>query len=186
MKFLPHFVKRLKKQGNCIEPGFCSRGLLLIMDTEKQDFIINELIPRLKRLSANAAGIWGKMNAQQMVEHLSRIFNVSSGKSFYPLLTPLEDLPKYRQFLLGDKVFRENTIGPEGIVPKEPAAARNNTYLDALDELQLEINDFVKFFTDNPGEKTMHPVFGELNFEEWVLIHYKHVQHHARQFGMLD
>ena len=31
----------------------------------------------------------------------------------------------------------------------------------------------------------LHPVFGELNFEEWALLHYKHVTHPLRRFGLL-
>ncbi|TXH28993.1 MAG: DUF1569 domain-containing protein, partial [Cyclobacteriaceae bacterium] len=36
-----------------------------------------------------------------------------------------------------------------------------------------------------PAKKTTHPVFGALNFDEWILLHYKHVTHHSRQFGLI-
>lgn len=29
------------------------------------------------------------------------------------------------------------------------------------------------------------PVLGDLNFEEWIMLHYKHVMHHAKQFGLI-
>ena len=41
------------------------------------------------------------------------------------------------------------------------------------------------YFKNNPAAKTSHPVFGDLDFEEWVLLHYKHVTHHLKQFGAM-
>jgi len=38
---------------------------------------------------------------------------------------------------------------------------------------------------DDKLKTTLHPVFGELNFEEWILLHYKHVTHHLKQFGLI-
>jgi hypothetical protein len=42
------------------------------------------------------------------------------------------------------------------------------------------------FFAEHPGQTTTHPVFGPLNFNEWILLHHKHMTHHARQFGLMD
>ena len=41
------------------------------MDAEKFDFIKNQFVPLVKTLSADTAGNWGKMNGQQMVEHVA-------------------------------------------------------------------------------------------------------------------
>ena len=125
------------------------------------------------------------MNAQQMVEHVSGFFKVSTEKFKFPVLTPVEHLPKYKEFLLSDKEFRENTKAPAGVVPDEPRSATKASMAEALEELQQEIDHFIEYFKDHPGAKTAHPVFGELDFNEWVLLHYKHVVHHAKQFGVL-
>ena len=153
-------------------------------DPQNLNFIVTELIPRLNLLSATAEGKWGKMNAWQMVEHLSDFFKVSSGKIIMPLVSPPEYLPKLRAFMESDKEFKENTKAPEQIVPEEPPATRHTSYAAALDELQGEINDFISHFKDAPHAITTHPVFGELNFDDWVLLHYKHVMHHTKQFGV--
>lgn len=155
------------------------------MDHTKLDFIINETIARLKDISPATAAQWGKMNVQQMVEHLSDIFKAASSKKIYPLMTPVEQLPKYKEFLLSDKPFRENTKAPVDIIPDEPFTERRTTYKEAIDELQNDINDFVNYFKNDPTAITRHPVFGDLNFEEWVLFQYKHVTHHLRQFSLL-
>lgn len=155
------------------------------MDTDKLNFISTGFVPRLRNLPPDVMGKWGKMNAQQMVEHVSGFFKVSTNKIKFQLVTPVEHLPKYKEFLLSDKEFRENTKAPGNVVPDEPVALTKTSMKEALDELQEEIVHFIQFFTDNPGIKTIHPVFGELNFEEWVLLHYKHVTHHLKQFVVL-
>ena len=155
------------------------------MDQARLNFISNEYIPLLKSLSADAMGKWGKMSGQQMVEHVSGFFKVSTEKLVLPFVTPIEHLPKYREFLFSDAPFRENTKAPGNIVPEEPVALRKASMAEAIEELQNEIIYFVELFTTHPGKKTFHPVFGELNFEEWVLLHYKHVTHHLRQFELM-
>jgi hypothetical protein len=154
------------------------------MDQAKIQFLANEFIPLLKELPADAKGKWGKMNAQQMTEHLSVFFKVSTEKFKFPLVTPVEHLSKYKEFLLSDKEFRENTKAPGNVVPEEPMPVKNTTMNEALDELQHEVNDFIIVFETHPEMDTTHPVFGALNFDEWVLLHYKHVTHHLRQFGV--
>lgn len=149
-------------------------------------FIEKEFVPLVATLQPYSTGKWGKMNAQQMTEHVADFFKVSSGKLVFTLQSPEEHLPKLKAFLLSDKQFRENTKGPEDIVPVEPLPIRNSSLAEATTELQNEINGFIQFFKENPERKTVHPVFGELNFDEWVLLHYKHVTHHARQFGLMD
>jgi len=155
------------------------------MDTEKLNFIKTEFIPRVKTLSADAVAKWGKMNGQQMVEHVTAFFNVSIEKIKFPLVTPVEHLPKFKEFLLSDKQFRENTQAPTSVIGEEPLPLRYENMEQAVDKLATSITNFETHFKDNPDRKTMHPVFGELNFEEWILLHYKHVIHHLRQFGLL-
>jgi len=124
------------------------------------------------------------MNAQQMVEHVTGFFMVSSGKLKMPLVTPEENLPRYKDFLLSNKEFRENTKAPTDVVPEEPLPIRSESMQKALEKLQSEIDAFVQYFHEHAGATTTHPVFGALNFDEWVLLHYKHVVHHLKQFGI--
>ena len=155
------------------------------MDQAKFEFITREFTEKLNNLPGDAKGKWGKMNGQQMVEHVAGFFMVSSGKYKFLLVTPIEHLPKYREFILSDKTFRENTKAPIHVVPEEPRSVQKSSMQDALSALQNEINDFVGYFKNNPGARTTHPVFGDLDYEEWVLLHHKHVTHHLRQFGLM-
>jgi oxepin-CoA hydrolase/3-oxo-5,6-dehydrosuberyl-CoA semialdehyde dehydrogenase len=155
------------------------------MNKEKSDFLRTEFIPLLKNLSADAKGKWGVMNGQQMAEHVTAFFKVSTEKIKFPLVTPVEHLPKYKEFLWSDKQFRENTKAPANIVGETPLPTHYATMEEAVNKLQKETDAFFEYFKNNPDKKTLHPVFGELNFEEWVQLHHKHVTHHLRQFGLL-
>ncbi len=155
------------------------------MQKDKLDFLQQGMFVKLENLQPAAAGNWGKMNGQQMVEHLAFIFAASSGKVKTVLAIPEEFLPKAKAFLWSDKEFRENTKAPAGLIPEEPQPLKHTSMQQAIDELKEEVNFFVDFFTANPGSTTMHPAFGELNFEEWVQIQYKHVVHHLKQFGLI-
>ena len=155
------------------------------MDEQKWNFISKEYTTLLTNLPGNAVGKWGKMNGQQMVEHVAAFFAVSAGKIKFDLVTPPEHLPKYKEFLLSDKEFRENTKAPTSVISEEAQPLRYANMEEALENLQQSITGFQDYFKDDKLKTTLHPVFGELNFEEWVLLHYKHVTHHARQFGLM-
>lgn len=152
------------------------------MTPEKIHFLKDQFIPLLQKLKGDEIGRWGKMNAQQMTEHVSGFFKVSTQKIYFPLTTPSEHLPRYKEFLLSDKEFRENTKAP--VLPEEPLPLRLPSMHEALQELQADVNDFFNFFKNDPLKTTLHPAFGELNFNEWIQLHHKHVIHHLKQFGL--
>ena len=157
----------------------------IYMDIKKLQFVTKDCLPLFKNIKGEAMGNWGIMNGQQMVEHVAAFFYVSTGKIKFDLVTPLEHLPKYREFLFSDKEFRENTKAPLSVIGEKALSLRYANMQEALANLQKSIAAFEDNFKDDKLKTTLHPVFGELNFEEWVLLHYKHVRHHLRQFGML-
>lgn len=153
------------------------------MDQVKAGFI-RTLFPELvNSLSSDTVPFWGKMNVQQMVEHVTGFFLVSIDRLHFPLVTPEEQLPKFKEFLFSTKDFRENTKAP--VLPEEPLPVREPDLHSAKTKLNHTIEAFFNFYEADPEKKISHPVFGPLNFEEWILLHYKHVTHHARQFGLL-
>lgn len=158
---------------------------ILIMTPEKIKFLKNDFIPLLKDLPTEAKGKWGKMNGQQMVEHLTGFFKVSIGKMQIPFATPPDKLPKFKEFLLSEKEFLENTKAPFGVLPEHPFPVRKASMIEAVSDLEKTINDFFSYYEQNEDHKKTHPVFGDLNFLEWVQLHHKHVIHHLNQFGLL-
>jgi Protein of unknown function (DUF1569) len=148
------------------------------MDAAKETFIKTEFAGLIKN-HQNATARWGKMNLHQMTEHVNAFFNVSSGRLQLPLVTPPELL------LMSNKEFRENTKAPAEIIGEEPLPVRTANMVEAISKLEKSITEFFDYFEQNPAATTSHPVFGPLNFEEWILLHYKHVLHHSKQFGLV-
>jgi hypothetical protein len=149
----------------------------------KKEFIQTKFIDFVSNLNPEQKGNWGVMNAQQMVEHVADFFKVSYGKLKFNQVTPPEQLQKFRDFLWSDKEFRENTKAP--MLPETAFAVRNANMNESLQELKKDINNFFNQFEGKEKDTTLHPVFGELNFEDWIQLHYKHTLHHAKQFGLV-
>ncbi len=155
------------------------------MQVDKDVILLREkLLPLFQQLHGDETGSWGKMNAWQSVEHLSDFFDASSNKVRYEIVTPEEHLPKYMDFLNSDKEFRENTKAPENIIGEEPAPVKASSYKEALQTLESSVKGFFDFFQKDPSNQTIHPVFGKLNYNDWLRLHGKHVRHHLRQFRL--
>jgi hypothetical protein len=96
-----------------------------------------------------------------------------------------EQLPAYKAFLLSDKQFRENTKAPIEMIGETPEPLRYTSLDEAKENLTNTIKDFTSYFEGNEARQTLHPAFGMLDYNEWVLMHYKHVLHHLKQFGLV-
>lgn len=153
---------------------------------DKHKFVTKDAIEILSKASPESPAVWGKMNLLQTVDHLTEFFNVSAGKIIFPIVTPTEQLPLYKAFLLSDKLFRQNTKAPESIIADEPRPAKHTDLKTAIDFLKESVTAFEEFFSTNKLKTIAHPVFGELNYDEWILLHYKHVHHHLKQFDLID
>jgi hypothetical protein len=151
--------------------------------TEKLSFITNTAPQLMLQLKSDAKGKWGVLNAQQMVEHLSDSVRIANGKRPEQLITPAEHLERVRGFMLSDKPFKENTKNVQ--MPDIPLPAVKSSMTEAVEELKIELQDFIKVFENKETETIMNPFFGALNFEEWTHLLNKHFEHHCRQFSLL-
>ena len=161
-------------------------GFFNKMNQEKLSFLQQGMFVLLQNSEAGGKAKWGVMNAQEMLEHLADFFDLSSAKLHFDLAVPGEHLPKYREFLLSDKPFRENTKAPESVLGEKPLPLRTATPEEALQKLKTAVENFVAYFEGTPEAQTLHPVFGVLNYAEWVQLHHKHVVHHLKQFGLVE
>lgn len=142
---------------------------------------LEKYIEQLRTLEPSAAPLWGSMNAQQMVEHLSIVTRVSNGKWKAKLLTPPEKLERFRTFLFSDQPMPQNFKAP---FLDDSTPLRNSNINEAIIELEGELKDFHKHF-EEAGRVETHPIFGELNYENWIHFHHKHFSHHLKQFGLM-
>jgi hypothetical protein len=155
------------------------------MDSNKLEFITTGAGTKMAALKEEAKPRWGIMNAQEMTEHLADFFDVSTEKVKTKLYTPEEHLPRYKEFLMSEKPFKENTKAPAELLGDTPLPVRLSSLKEAKENLQKSIDDFIAYFKADDNKRTLHPAFGMLNYDEWVRLHYKHVVHHLNQFGLM-
>jgi hypothetical protein len=149
----------------------------------KTQFLQEQLVPAIASISPDFKPHWGKMNLQQMTEHMSREgFKFANGKLSHELVTPAEHVPKMQAFLRSDKAFKENTVNI--LMSEEPVPVVHADMKGALAELQEEINDFFELFGREPDTILINPFFGPLDYELWIDLLYKHSKHHLKQFGV--
>jgi oxepin-CoA hydrolase/3-oxo-5,6-dehydrosuberyl-CoA semialdehyde dehydrogenase len=148
---------------------------------DKSDNVLYQLAAPLHQLAQGAQPRWGRMNAQQMVEHLVGAVKWSNGKIKVPLIIPEEKLPIARKQLLSDMPLPHNFQNPF-----TDDKTYLNTLAEALQKLDAEIADFYTYHAAHPDARPVHPVFGPLSREEWERFHTKHFKHHLEQFGVVS
>jgi hypothetical protein len=153
------------------------------MSLEKENFLRTKLITCLQRLNPAALPVWGKMNVQQMIEHLGgdAVRNANGRLKIDAIITPAEKLEAMREFMMSDKPFKENT--KNALMGEQPLPLRYKTVQAAIGALQQELIYFFEAYEKNPQLVIRNPFFGDLNFEQNVQLLYKHALHHLRQFG---
>lgn len=144
-----------------------------------QEEIYQSILDRLNKLSPQSSALWGKMNIAQMLTHIQRPMEVAMGKkelkrSFIGFL-----FGSYaKKMLLKDKEFSKNG-------PTDPSFIVNDMREFDL-EKQKFLNLFKEFHQSGVGglTKNPHPFFGKLTQDEWLILQWKHLDHHLRQFGV--
>lgn len=150
------------------------------MINEKLDFLQKDYPKILSTLVPNQKGVFGKMNAHQMVEHMTWAFQIANGKIKFPSANSPDITEKMYRFMMSDKPFRDNT--PNINLPDEPLPTQTDTMTEAIRKLESELSDMVKLYQADNDLRIENPFFGALNFEEQIQLLHKHAQHHLRQF----
>lgn len=148
----------------------------------KQQFIKEEFIPLLRSLDADAMPLFGKMNVQQMIEHMAYSFRQASRLIPLAPVNNEEVTLKMFTFMMSDRPFKDNTPNP--YLPEVPAAPVFVTIETALADLQSAIDVFFATFENKPELRILNPFFGNMNYDEWLHLLHKHSWHHLRQFGI--
>ena len=136
----------------------------------------------LENLDEKKSASWGKMTPQRMIEHLSDCIYMSCGIGNHELLIPEEKIKGMQAFLISDKEMPQNIQVP---FAKENTPLRNTDIELALDEFTMAWVDFEEMYSEDPQKTALHPYYGNLNYEQWLLLHSKHFTHHFTQFGLM-
>jgi len=136
----------------------------------------------LENLDEKKSASWGKMTPQSMIEHLSDCIYMSCGLGNHELLIPEEKIKGMQAFLYSDKEMPQNI---QVSFAKENTPLRNSDLELALDEFTMAWVDFEEMYSEDQKKTALHPYYGKLNYEQWLLLHSKHFTHHFTQFGLM-
>jgi hydroxymethylglutaryl-CoA reductase len=140
------------------------------------------MLDALDRLTISKKPVWGKMTAQEMVEHLSDLLIISRGVKKFTLNENDETIARRQQFLYSDKEMARNIAIP---FRKDIIELRHNELALSIDEFTIEWLNFIEYYEENPGATETHPYYGALDFEKWMKLHVKHFKHHFQQFELI-
>ena len=141
-----------------------------------------DTVERLGRLTPLMPAHWGVMSCGQMIQHLRLAFLMSLGEF------AVADSPNRR---MDNSFFRFLAVTapvrwPRGV----PTLRELNLATGKFARVEFEeeraalIEALHRFGEARPGDlHPTHPMFGQLNYAQWMRWGYRHADHHLRQFG---
>lgn len=139
-----------------------------------------DLFTRVDKLDPQAKARWGKMNAPQMLAHMTDAFRMSLGDiSIRFRKTPLRFAPvKFLVIYVLPFIPKGAPTAPE-LQKSEPAVWREDVLI-----LRKLMDRLVAARGKPEREWPPHPLFGRMSGRAWGAINYKHMDHHLKQFGV--
>jgi len=148
--------------------------MMKTMHSEMDRRIIGE---RIRRLAPEAMPGWGKMNAPQMVVHLTDAVRMATGalpvkpKKSVVRFTPL------KQLLLYVLPFPKGLPTARELITRAPA--------EWSGEVTALFSAIESFAARDPAKPWPdHPIFGAMSRRDWGVLAHRHFDHHLRQFGV--
>jgi hypothetical protein len=155
---------------------------MLTEKNELEHFLKQELPLLLDKLSPDLSPLWGSMNVHQMVEHLGFTFLMSTGKLKVHFTSEPEKIPVLKRFVMSSRELPRLFKNP--LLPEQPIPVSTSSLTEAKKALLQTVDYFFEYYRQKPDAVHLHNVFGELNYHEWLITHYKHIRHHLGQFGV--
>jgi oxepin-CoA hydrolase/3-oxo-5,6-dehydrosuberyl-CoA semialdehyde dehydrogenase len=150
----------------------------------RREFFRRQLFDVLSPLRDDTRPGWGKMTAQQMVEHLIWAVEISTGKAQTECTFPEAQRERLRAFLCDNRPTPREFQNP-ALAAGLPTQRYAGT-AEAIAALRREVRLFLDQAAATPGTTRVHPVFGPIATEEWARSHFKHCYHHLLQFGLIS
>ncbi len=153
--------------------------------TEYQFFLYDKFPQLLEKLEAHHEAKWGKMSAHQMVEHLAQIISVANGR-FTGIANAEPERLAYRKMrFLEKEIPFQKGIRVE-FVPEEPLPTMFPNIQLSKEFTLNQLQRFFDYHTEHSDLTPVHPIFGPMNYAEWVQFQARHIKHHLQQFGILE
>lgn len=147
-----------------------------------REILDQDFIDLLHILDPATPPLWGSMNAQQMVEHLNLVVNISNGRlPQTPTADPEKLAHRRARFFEKDVPMPRNFQQP--FIAAKPQPLRYENMQVAIQKLQHSLALFHAYFAQN--QTASHPLFGAMTYDEWLQFHFRHFRHHITQFGLI-
>ncbi len=138
-----------------------------------------------QELHAATPATFGSMNAQQMIEHLSLIYDYILSDLTITVLTPEEKIEKVKKlFLWSPGGFKQGVVND--FTRSLSFETKHPDMATAINEFEKRHQQVATVLAQQVVESKTHPVFGLLNNEEWIQFFTKHTWHHFNQFGLVS
>lgn len=153
-------------------------------DTNKKDFLINEVPKLLENLQADTEGNFGLMTPQHMVEHLTWVIKSSARKFEGEQENPAtKGQLGFQKFIKNGCVFEHRSSDK---TKADLPSLKYTSLEEAMPQIPIAIQRFYDFWEANQDYAPYSPFMGEVSFEELELFHYMHVRYHLWQFGLIE
>jgi hypothetical protein len=141
----------------------------------------SELMQRFENLQADTSPLWGKMNPTQMLAHCTAALKMAFGeipakvrfspwKASVARLLFIEWFPFPKDSPTAPEMDPNKKLKPTGSFLEEKEVLMHH-----LSRMNNTKSDYVF---------GMHPLFRQMDREQWGKLVYKHLDHHLRQFGV--
>lgn len=146
------------------------------MPTIRNEAQRNELIARLERLRPDARPQWGSFDAPRMLAHLAAALDEGLGARTVPAQGPpiLRHFPM-KHLALSVIPMPKGARAPADLLPPAPP--------DFEAERRAVVERIERAAAAPSGAGPNHWLFGTLTLDQWNALHWKHIDHHLRQFG---
>lgn len=136
------------------------------------------ILQRVASLEPSTPARWGRMNAPQMVAHLSDQMRLCLGE----VTVKVRSGPLRRPPLRWAAIYL--LPWPKGRIqaPREAFATEPATWEADVGRLAEQVKRFAA--QDLGGEWPDHVLFGPMRGRDWGVFCHKHFDHHLRQFGV--
>jgi oxepin-CoA hydrolase/3-oxo-5,6-dehydrosuberyl-CoA semialdehyde dehydrogenase len=147
------------------------------------DFLKRVLMEAINSITEQSQPLWGKMTAQDMIEHLTLTFELSTGKIEVHRNIPENLIERMKKFLYDNRPTPHDFKNP--LLGENPPQLRFKSLADSKRALSEELSLFFDHFKEKEDAVHNHPIFGPLGAVEWERALFKHCYHHLLQFGLI-
>ena len=143
----------------------------------------DEVRKKLNNLTEDSKPVFGKMNAQQMIEHLSAVLQISNGNWKVDVFVSDDKMARRKPFLNTENELQAGFKA--SFLSEDPTPLKFASIEEAINDLMEQITLFKRVFNADKNKTVVHPFFGELDYEYWKKFQVKHFTHHFKQFGLV-